>query len=43
MCGGQVMREDLGVDILHECFTEGGVSILGVFACEPSRKKLQED
>ena len=34
MCGSLVTAKelDLGVDVMHGCFTEGGDSILGVFS-----------
>ena len=41
--GSLVMAKqlDLGVDVMHGCFTERGDSILGVFSWELLRAKLQ--
>ena len=43
MCGIPVMAKelDLGADVMHGCFTEGGDSILGIFSWELLRVKLQ--
>ena len=35
-------KQDLGVEVVHGCLTEGGDSILGAFFCEPLRAKLQD-
>ena len=32
-----------GVDVVHECFSERGDSILSVFSWEPLRMKLQDN
>ena len=34
-------EQDLGVEVVHGCLTEGGNSILAAFFCEPLRAKLQ--
>ena len=35
-------EQDPGVEVVHECLTEQGNSILGAFFCEPLRAKLQD-
>ena len=35
-------EQDLGVEVVHGCLTEGGNSIVGVFLREPLRVKLQD-
>ena len=35
-------EQDSGVEVVHECLTEGGNFILGAFFCEPLRAKLQD-
>ena len=35
-------EQDLGVEVVRGCLTEGGNSILGVFFYEPLRAKLQD-
>ena len=43
-CGGldKVNEQDLGVEVVHGCLTEGGHSILSAFFCEPLRVTLQD-
>ena len=43
MCGSLVTAKelDLGVDVVHGSFKEGGDSILGLFSLEFLRAKLQ--
>ena len=36
-------KRDLGVEVVHGCFSEGGDSILSVFPSEPLRGKLQDN
>ena len=35
-----VNEQDLGVDVVHGCFSEGGDSILSAFSWEPLPVKL---
>ena len=36
-------ERDLRVAVVHECFSEGGDSILNAFFWEPLRAKLQDN
>ena len=36
-------ERDLGVDVVHGYFSEGGDSILSAFSCEPLPVKLQDN
>ena len=35
-------EQDSGVEVVRECLTEEGNSILAAFFCEPLRAKLQD-
>ena len=36
-------KQDVGVDVVHECFPERSDSILSTFSWEPSRVNLQDN